>query len=171
MKKELCLESLDLLAPRTPHSSGFCGPGCTCLRALPLELGWGVPPLGCGTACEAGTNGLGSSCGLPGFPWNAETSAAAVEMATVTTGEQRVCGKNKTAGQTYRGGRRHPRASREQTRYFVELRHELCKLQGNGMNKCLLCSRFSCSSNKTAASTHQIVPFLCSLLYSGPFSQ
>lgn len=82
LKKKQCCSSSDLLAHHILHSSGFCAPGCTCPQALPLELGWGVPPPWCGTECEAGMYVPGSSCGLPEFPWTAEVSGVAVQKNT-----------------------------------------------------------------------------------------
>lgn len=144
----------DLLARHIPHSSGFCGPGCTCPQALPLELGWGVPPPGYGTVCEAGTRVPGSSCGLPEFPWTAEVSGVAVERYQLL--QANTTREIKThLGQTYRGGCRH--AAWEESWYFVQLCHELRKLKENDINKCQNQGRSICwdQSSATAAIKQQ----------------
>ena len=133
LKTKQCFSSSDLLAHHIPRSSGFCAPGCTCPRALPLELGWGAPPPGCGTVCEAGRYVPGSSCRLPQFPWTAEVPAVAVQrigLVQTTTTRAVTTG----LGQKYRGG--HGHAPWEESCYYVQLWHELGKLKENNIQKC-----------------------------------
>lgn len=77
------LSGFNLPDHRLPRSSGFCEPGWTCPQSLPLEVGLGVRPPMCGTVCGVGTNALGSSYELPGFPWTAGVPVEAGEIQIV----------------------------------------------------------------------------------------